>query len=143
MADIKNTFSKGLTILNVKTANFLEINKIKTYITTLQTEIDTLKMELGRELYQNWAASETPVSEAMEEKLNLIREKEVQIAEQKRAEAALLEQEKQILGETAQPAAPVYNNPSMPENPVLICPNCGQVYEQPSRFCRKCGTRMN
>ena len=70
MADIKNTFSKGLTILNVKTANFLEINKIKTYITTLQTEIDTLKMELGSELYQNWAASETPVSEAMEEKLN-------------------------------------------------------------------------
>lgn len=129
MADIKNTFSKGLTILNVKTANFLEINKIKTYITTLQTEIDTLKMELGRELYQNWAAEETPVSEAMEEKLNLIREKEVQIAEQQRAEAALLEQEKQILGETAQPAAPVYNNPSMPENPVLICPNCGQVYE--------------
>ena len=61
MADIKNTFSKGLTILNVKTANFLEINKIKTYITTLQTEIDTLKMELGSELYQNWAASETPV----------------------------------------------------------------------------------
>ena len=98
MADIKNTFSKGLTILNVKTANFLEINKIKTYITTLQTEIDTLKMELGSELYQNWAASETPVSEAMEEKLNLIREKEGQIAEQKRAEAALLEQEKQILG---------------------------------------------
>ena len=113
MADIKNTFSKGLTILNVKTANFLEINKIKTYITTLQSEIDTLKMELGCELYQNWAAMETPVSEKMEEKLNLIREKEVQIAEQQRAEAALLEQEKQILGETAQPAAPVYSNPPM------------------------------
>ena len=71
----------------------MEINKIKTYITTLQTEIDTLKMELGQRIISELGGGGNACFRSMEEKLNLIREKEVQIAEQQRAEAALLEQE--------------------------------------------------
>lgn len=142
MADIKNMFSKGLTTLNVKTANFLEINKIKTYISTLKTDIETLKLELGAALYENWKAGEAPTTVEMEEKLRLIQEKEELIVAQEAEAERLAEMEKQILGETDRPAAPAAASEPAGD-PVLVCPNCGQVYDRAFKFCRKCGTRMN
>lgn len=141
MADIKNMFSKGLTTLNVKTANFLEINKIKTYISTLKGEIEALKLELGAALYENWKAGDAPATAEMEEKLRLIQEKEELIAAQEAEAERLAEMEKQILGEADKPAAPAASEPA--GDPVLVCPNCGQVYDRVFKFCRKCGTRMN
>lgn len=137
MADIKNTFSKGLTLLNVKTSTFLESNKIKTYIATLKTEIMSLKTEIGNEVYENWAASGTLNQELIQEKLHLIQEKEELIKVQEKEAALLTEKEKQILGvqeEKAEESSVL---------PVLTCTGCGQIYEQPTKFCRKCGTRMN
>lgn len=142
MADIKNIFSKGLTTLNVKTANFLEINKIKTYISTLNSEIESLKMELGKELYENWSSSGTLVTEEMEEKLCLIQEKLELIIAQEAEVEHLTEMEKQILGETER-AVPQAAAMEPSASPVLVCPNCGQVYDSVFKFCRKCGTRMN
>lgn len=39
MATLKESFAKGITALNVKTNNFIEENKCKTYISTLEEEI--------------------------------------------------------------------------------------------------------
>lgn len=142
MADIKNTFSKGLTVLNVKTANFLEQNKIKTYITTLTTEIETLKSEVGSMAYTAWNAGENIVTEELESKFRLIQEKEQQIKEQEEEAAKLAEKEKQILGEQEAKAA-ANTAAASPSGAVLTCPGCGQTYETPAKFCRKCGTRMN
>lgn len=144
MADLKNTFSKGLTVLNVKTANFLELNKIKTYIATLNADITALRSEIGSLVYEDWKKSGAIELETIEEKLLLIREKEQQIQAQEKEAARLTEEEKQILGEqenkgqTTAPAADV----DLAE-PVYTCPSCGQTYEQVFRFCRKCGTRLN
>lgn len=146
MADIKNTFSKGLTVLNVKTANFLELNKIKTYITTLTGEIAALKSEIGNEVYDKWAADEPLMTESLIQKLQLVKEKTEIIRQQEEEAARLTEKEKQILGEQearAQAAAVQSQTHPQPEEPVFTCPNCGQFYEQPYRFCKKCGTRLN
>lgn len=51
MASLKDTFTKGLTTLNVKTNNFMEESKCKTYITTLENEIAGLKQKLGDDIY--------------------------------------------------------------------------------------------
>ena len=132
MADIKNSFSKGLTMFNVKTSTFLEINKIKTYISTLSGEIETLKKEIGELVYQEWSVTGNVTLETISEKLNLINEKQEIIRTQEEEVVRLNESEKQILGagENAQ-------------QPVLVCPNCGQTYDAAPKFCRKCGTKMN
>ena len=144
MADLKNTFSKGITVLNVKTANFLELNKIKTYIATLNADITALKSEVGSLVYENWKKNGAVELETIEEKLLLIREKEHQIQAQEEAAARLTEEEKQILGEQenkGQASVPA-SDVSLTE-PVYTCPSCGQTYEQVYKFCRKCGTRLN
>lgn len=144
MADIKNTFSKGLTVLNVKTANFLELNKIKTYITTLNSEIASLKAEIGEDVYGSWSSDREIMSEQLEKKLQMVKEKMAIIRQQEEEAARLTEKEKQILGEQeARGQAAEIRIQAPPENPVLVCPKCGQAYEQPYKFCKKCGTKMN
>ena len=133
MADIKNSLSKGITMLNVKTSTFLEANKIKTYISTLNAEIETLKREIGDAVYQEWNATGEVTLEPLGEKLNAINEKLETIKVQEEELVRLNESEKQILG-AAEPTA---------AQPVLVCPNCGQTYDSPAKFCRKCGTKMN
>ena len=137
MADIKNSFSKGLTMLNMKTSSFLELNKIKTYINTLNSEIATLKSEIGDLVYRSWTSGQEPLSEDVVEKLNMIQSKLALIAEQEEAAAKISSMEKQILGEQEKTPEQVQ------AEPVLICSNCGQVYERPVKFCTKCGNRMN
>lgn len=137
MADIKNSFSKGLTMLNMKTSSFLELNKIKTYINTLNSEIATLKSEIGDLVFRSWTSGQEPLSEDVVEKLNLIQTKLALIAEQEAAAAKISSMEKQILGEQEKTPDPAQTEP------VLICSNCGQVYERPVKFCTKCGNRMN
>ena len=158
MADLKSTFSKGLTVLNVKTANFLEVNKIKTYIATLNTEIAALKAEIGEIVYQDWTKEHVTLAH-IEKQLNDIAEKEATIKKQQTELDELELKEKQILGNqnpvqtsggavsgaaapgTAAPgAAGFYPTPS---DGSIICPNCGQKYEHAINFCRKCGTKLN
>lgn len=149
MADIKNTFSKGLTVLNVKTSTFLEANKIKTYIATLSSEIVELKTEIGNLVYDEWAATGTISQEKIEEKLRLVNEKTELIHAQEEETARLVEKEKQILGAqevkpdvpSAGGALPVSDAPV--REAVQFCPGCGQGYAQPVKFCRKCGTKMS
>lgn len=146
MADLKSTFSKGLTVLNVKTSNFLELNKIKTYIATLKSEIATLMSEIGEIVYQDWTQGEIAI-ERIQDKLTEIAEKEV-IIKQQQAELDELElKEKQILGGqnnglNAGAVSPAGGRLMSGAENAVICPNCGQRYEPAVNFCRKCGTKL-
>ena len=62
MAGIKEMLSKGVTSVNVKTSNFMEINKIKTYINTLNDEILDLQKIIGRKTYEAWKNESFDVS---------------------------------------------------------------------------------
>ena len=51
MATLKESLSKGITAINVKTSSFMEESKCKTYIATLEKEIQTLKLNMGELIY--------------------------------------------------------------------------------------------
>lgn len=140
MADLKDTFSKGLTTINVKASTFLEANKIKAYIATVNQEIEALKTEIGDLVYCEWCQTQTISEENLQEKLAEIRKKENIIQEQTELARELSEKEKRILGGT--PSASQGGMSVEGTAAACVCPNCGQQYETPVKFCRKCGTKL-
>ncbi len=131
MADLKESFSKGLTAINVKTSTFLEAKKIQTYISTLNSEIEALQKEIGRRAYEDWEKNGSISLSNIGEQLMEISKKKETIAQQKIAAEELEKKEQQILG-TADNQKPSK----------IFCPNCGQSYDGPVKFCRKCGTKL-
>ena len=53
MASLKESLSKGITTINVKTNSFMEESKCKTYISTLEKEIQILKQNIGETMTVN------------------------------------------------------------------------------------------
>ena len=85
MADIKGSFSKGLTAINVKTSSFLEAKKIQTYIATLNAEIEALQKEIGTIVYEQWnATGDVPLQLIGEQLLSISQKKQI-IQEQTKA----------------------------------------------------------
>ena len=56
---IKRIPSKGITTINVKTNSFMEESKCKTYISTLEKEIQILKQNIGETVYAKSVAGES------------------------------------------------------------------------------------
>ena len=131
MANLKDSLSKGITALNVKTNNFMEENKCKTYMTTLENEIRDLKTEIGNTVYQKWVAGES-YTEAIEPTLAQIKEKYMEIDRQKQKIEQLQMEEKQILGSQSAPAG---NK--------KFCSQCGAPNELNYKFCCKCGAPLS
>lgn len=134
MASLKDTFTKGLTTLNVKTNNFMEESKCKTYITTLENEIAGLKQKLGDDIYTNWM-NQGDLTAGVEETCKQIQNKYQEIEAQRLKIAQLQEEEKQILG-----AAPAQN--AMPEGETIFCSQCGTKNSVNYKFCCKCGAPL-
>ena len=130
MATIKESFSKGLTALNVKTNNFMEENKCKTYISTLESEIAELKSRIGDAVYAKWIKGEDDRAE-IEPMLKSIQEKYHEIEGQKEKIKQLEEQERQILGGAAGGSAEV-----------CYCSQCGAQNAANYKFCSKCGAPL-
>lgn len=59
MASLKESLSKGITTINVKTSSFMEESKCKTYISTLEKEIQILKQNIGEIVYAKSVAGES------------------------------------------------------------------------------------
>ena len=131
MADLKESFSKGLTAINVKTSTFLEAKKIQTYISTLNSEIEALQKEIGRRAYEDWEKNGSISLSNIGEQLMEISKKKETIAQQKIAAEELEKKEQQIHG-TA----------DSEKSSKILYPNCGQSYDGPVKFCRKCGTKL-
>lgn len=134
MASLKDTFTKGLTTLNVKTNNFMEESKCKTYITTLENEIAGLKQKLGDDIYTSWM-NQGDLTAGVEETCKQIQNKYQEIEAQRLKIAQLQEEEKQILG-----AAPAQN--AIPEGEIIFCSQCGTKSSVNYKFCCKCGAPL-
>ena len=65
------------------------------------------------------------------EQLLTISQKKQIIQEQTKAAEELARKEKEILGT---------GDGVKPER--IFCPNCGQPYDTPVKFCKKCGTKL-
>lgn len=131
MATLKDSLSKGLTALNVKTNNFMEQTKCKTYISTLENEIRELKLQIGTIVYEkriNGEVIETSVDELIEQ----VHVKYEEISVQQQRIAQIIKEEQNILG-TAQ------NNQ---DTPAIFCSQCGGQNESNYKFCCKCGAPL-
>lgn len=131
MADIKNAFSKGITALNMKTSNYLEETKIKTYINTLNEEIDAIKMDVANIAFHLWMNGDFKMTPEMEDKFAQIKSRQEVIAQKQKEMEKLQEEEKQILGAG-----------NGVREGVTYCTNCGAANNSVNRFCEKCGTPM-
>lgn len=127
MAGIKDTFTKGMVAINLKTSNMMEEGKLKTLISTQQQEIDKLKFTMGDLVAQNWE-SEDFSKEMFVQYMDKIKEKLVAIEDAKEQIKALSYQESQILGNSG-PA-------------VVYCTQCGAANKQGYKFCEKCGGKL-
>jgi hypothetical protein len=138
MDSLKGAFSKGLTTLNVKTNNFMEESKCKTYIATLEKEIQDLKLKIGEVTYNSWVTGIECKNEVDSFLVN-IKEKEGLIEEQRKIMANLSVAEQQILGKPApQPQAPVQPQAPQPVQ-MVYCSSCGTQSKAGFKFCSKCG----
>ncbi len=132
MAGIKNSFSKGLTTLNVKTSNFMEENKLKTSIATQEEEITKMKLALGDTVYKNWERGVLTM-EVLQGQLEAIQKKYQMIVETRKQIEELSQKEKQILGGDAA---------DISSSGKIFCDNCGAEVNAGSRFCKKCGNKI-
>lgn len=126
--DFKQEFSKQITKINMKTSNFLEENKIKTYVATLEGEIKDLKFKAGELGYVKWFNKESS-EEDLKKIYSMIAERYEIIHEQEKILQDLSEKGKQVLGEASGEV-------------VIFCPNCGERYAKVPNFCIKCGAKM-
>lgn len=126
MGNLKNSFSKGLTAINVKTNNFMEENKCKTYIATLESEIQDLKQMLGQVIYEHWIQGEE-LTQGIDDILKAIQIKDQEIEEQKEKIRRLQLEEKQILGIAVEQGGSIF------------CSQCGTKNSVNYKFCCRCG----
>ena len=126
MANLKDSFSEGITAINVKTNNFMEENKCKTYIATLENEIQGLKQMLGQVIYEHWVQG-NELTQGIDEILEAIQQKYNEIEIQRKRIQQLQLEEKQILGVNAEQVG------------IIFCSQCGSKNAMNYKFCCKCG----
>lgn len=136
MEKFKQSLTKGITALNVKTNNFMEESKCKTYISTLEKEILDLKLAVGEKVYEKWTLGESAAEET-EEMLKSIQAKYDEIQAQKEKMEKLQQEEQQILGTTSA------NPAQTQEEEFVFCSQCGTRNAANYKFCRKCGAALS
>lgn len=128
---LKDSFSKGITTINLKTSNFMDETKYKTGITTKENEIAALKAAIGQKVFENRKAfSMDMIAEeikGIEERIAAIEALQSQIN-------ALAEKEKDILGKQSAPQSQM----AMPGE-IKYCADCGAPNKIGFKFCEKCG----
>lgn len=138
--DIKQGFSRQLTKINMKTSTFMEENRIKTYIATLENDIALLKSQCGELGYNLWLDNRFDVNKLIP-LYRQIAEKYQQIQEQERQIQELEEQNRKVLGTAQNPGmAPGGPQPAAAGNP---CPQCGTLCSPGVNFCKKCGAKLH
>ena len=128
MAGFMDSLNKGLTTINVKTSNLMESSKLKTAISTKESEIVSLKSFIGETVYLNRANFSMDM---VSDQISQIEGKYSEIEDLKNQIAQLEEKEKSILGSGSQNNAPK-----------IYCSQCGAPNEVDSLFCEKCGNKL-
>lgn len=134
MHNLKKSITKGIATINVKTNNMLEQSKCKTYIATLEKEIEELELQAGKALFQNWESGNFSV-DGLEMIMEDIAGKYQTIKEQEACIKQMQQEEQKILGNERAEAAGV-------EEGVVFCSMCGAKNKNEYKFCVKCGASM-
>ena len=133
MASIKESISKGITTINLKTSNFMDETKYKTAIATKESEITQLKSIIGEKVFENRAAFSMDI---IAEEIKGIEERLQSIEDLQNEISNLALKEKDILGGAK--STPKADIPA----DTKFCPACGAPNKMSYSFCEKCGTRL-
>ena len=135
-----NKFQDAVTrttaAIGVKTSVFVGSAKIKTHISTLAREINTMKQDLGAIVYEMWEKGESDPDQIAQQ-CQLIKEKHDSIKALEEDISKLERQETEVLGARK----PEYGAVAQ-KMPSCVCPSCTSAFDVQVNFCRKCGTKM-
>lgn len=140
MAGIKESFSKGFTTINMKTSSFIEENKLKTTISTRESEIAQLREQLADTVYEN---KDNFSMDMVRDIITAIDEKYAAIEVAKQEIAGLAEKEREVLGTPAPaPAQTPVAAPKAETDSKIFCSQCGAPNPVGHKFCEKCGNKL-
>ncbi len=131
-----DSISRGISSIGAKTSNTLEKAKLKTKIDSLNRDIDKVYSVIGADLYIMWEKGAVDIN-VFAEKLEYIKKNKEEIAKLNQSIDELGEKDDQIFKTTQ--AAP--EEPAAVANAV-VCPTCGETFNEPVKFCRKCGANL-
>jgi chromosome segregation ATPase len=130
MASLKDSLNKGITAINLKTNNFVEESKCKTYISTLEKEIEQLKLAIGGKTYDQYK-QKVDMQPEINQLLEQIDQKYAEIDVQRNRISQLAAEESQVLG-----------NASASAEKGVFCSQCGAKNAPQYKFCSKCGAPL-
>lgn len=121
---IKKTIDKGVITVGVKSANMLESNKIKGYISTLEDQKEQMIKEMGKKAYEMYVHDSLDLEKIKESclKISSIDEK---IEEKEKELENIQKEEEEILGEKK-----------------AVC-ECGSPIPEGAKFCTNCGKKVS
>lgn len=125
---LKNKINKGMVTVSSKTTSTIEKTKIKTRISTVQNDIELMYASLGDLVYKMWLNNDRNF-DAFDEKCRMIKAKQEEIASLNEEIRQAEEREKKAIEE-----ASAYR---------VFCSNCGAEYDEPVKFCARCGNKIN
>ena len=121
MASFMNSVNKGIAAFSMKTSNFTEITKCKTYISTMEAEIDKLKSDMGNVMYEMHKVGDKDYAKLENFCVEIDRRYQT-IETQKEKIRQMEDEEKQILGNAPaaqrQPAGSARN--AVPRSPRML-----------------------
>ena len=129
--DIKQSFSKQIAKINIKASSFIEENKIKMYLDSLNKEIEELQKKCGEQSYQMWQNQEFNL-ESLVPIFQKLSEKWLEVQKQNEKLTELQKKNRQMLGEKS----------TMTGNGE-VCPKCGAPCTPDMNFCKGCGTKLH
>ena len=135
----KSSLNRGVTAISVKTSSSLEKAKIKTHIDSLEAEIQRLITSIGEMAYVRWENKDADFS-VLEDVFVSIQQKKAEIEKLNEELLQIDERDKQILGNVA--AEATSTGTDIQNESGIICPGCGTLYETATKFCRKCGYKL-
>lgn len=131
----RDSTSRAITKISVRTSSSLEKSKIKMHIDSLSKDVQKMMMDLGEEVYSLWKRG-IDSTQTLTEKMQEIQQKELQIEQLAMQLDSIDERDSEILGENKESSVKevVQARP--------VCPNCGYESEAAAKFCRKCGYKL-
>lgn len=134
ISKFKSSINRGITTINVKTSSSLEKTKIRTHIESLRTDIEKLFHNIGERAYAVWE-SRSETDDGLAEMYALVKQKKDEIESLTAELNSIDERDNQILGTMKQEAVEAVGRK-------IVCPQCGSQYDEPAKFCRKCGHKL-
>lgn len=134
MKSFKSGLSKILTRLNIDIFNFIQKNKIRTYIKTLDNKNEVIYNKIGKKLYEKYLQNDYEISHFYDDLENIKLNKQL-IIEQHQKMINLELEKCEILGISTEKLGDIQYAKNK------LCKNCGYENNIENKFCIKCGNK--